>query len=158
MNNDKCGTFSECTNCNSNPVCCSYFDEINPPSLNKEELDNIKDIIGNDDFYNILDENLFTLKTNGNNCIFYNDNKCGIYDNRPLDCRLYPFDIMQIEEKYYLVLYVLSCINYDNFQNNTSSIDSLINDFAPWIESFTDERNFTKIKKKEYKIIKEIKL
>lgn len=158
MNNNKCGTFLECTNCNTNPVCCSYFDEINPPCLNKEELEKIKKIIGKDNFYNTLDQNLFTLKTNGDNCIFYNDNKCRIYDNRPTDCKLYPFDIMKIKQKYYLILYTLHCINNEQFQNNNYNIDSLVNSIIPWIEDFTDERNFTKIKKKGYKIIKEIKV
>lgn len=158
MKDEGCGTFTECTNCASITSCCACFDQINAPSLNKEELETIKNIVQNSDFYDAIDGNLFTLKTKDNKCIFYVNDKCLIYDNRPTDCKLYPFDIMKIEQKYYLVLCILHCINYEQFQSNNYNIDSLINDIVPWIDEFTDERNFSKIKKKAYKTIKEIKL
>jgi len=36
-------------------------------------------------------------------------------------------------------------------------IDNLIQSVMPWIEQFTDERNYTKMKKLKYEVIKEIK-
>lgn len=151
------GTFHHCSNCSGKVVCCSYFDQINAPVLNKEELQEIKNLILMDDFYNILDKNLFSLKLNGKNCIFYIDSKCSIYNNRPIDCRLYPFDIIKIEKKYYLILYLLECINYESFLHEKIDVEALINDVIPWIDEFTDEKNFTKMKNKKYRIIREIK-
>ena len=68
MNNSGC--FKHCTNCSSEVVCCSYFDKINAPVLNKEELQKIKEIVKNEHFYEVLGQNLFSLKLTGNNCIF----------------------------------------------------------------------------------------
>lgn len=154
----KDGTFQHCTNCSSNPICCSNFNKINAPALNREELQKIKQFVENEEFYNRLEENLYSIKIKEDKCIFYRNNKCIIYDNRPIDCRLYPFDIIKLEDKYYLILYLLECINSKNLEEEHSRIDSIIGDVIPWINQFTDERNFTKMKDKKYKIIKEIQI
>ena len=46
-------------------------------------------------------------KNNSNVCIFWDEGKkmCSVYENRPFDCRAYPFDIMFIEGKYHWILY-----------------------------------------------------
>ena len=152
------GCYENCTNCNSEIVCCSYFDKINAPVLNKEELQRIKEFIKSDEFYNIMGDNLFSLKLDGNNCVFYQNDKCLIYDIRPIDCRLYPFDIIKIENKFYLILYLLSCIDYKHFYNESLKINPLIDNVIPWIKRFTDEQNYTKMKTKKYKIIRELDL
>jgi uncharacterized protein len=36
-------------------------------------------------------EKRIVLKNNGNDCIFWSDNKCQVYNARPLQCRTYPF-------------------------------------------------------------------
>lgn len=77
---------------------------------------------------------------------------------RPVDCRLYPFDIIKSNDRYYLILYLLNCINYESFYIENHNIDSLINDITTWISEFTDEQNYTKMKTKKYTIIKEIKI
>lgn len=55
-------------------------------------------------------------------------------------------------------MYLLECINSKNLEEECSRIDSIIEEIIPWINEFTDERNFTKMKDKKYKIIKEIKI
>lgn len=75
-----------------------------------------------------------------------------------MDCRLYPFDIIKNNDRYYLILYLLNCINYAFFYAENPNIDSLINDVISWINEFTDEQNFTKMKTKKYETIKEIKI
>lgn len=154
----KDGCFEHCTNCNSDISCCCNFDVINAPVLNKQELERLKQFLNSDDFYNVLGNNLFSLKTIGNKCIFYQNNKCLIYNIRPVDCRLYPFDIIKSNDKYYLILYLLSCINNKSFYVENHNIDSLISDVVSWINEFTDEQNYTKMKTKKYATIKEIKL
>lgn len=44
------------------------------------------------------------LKDNGK-CIFLKDNICKIYDNRPLVCRFYPFEMKLIEKDVYHILF-----------------------------------------------------
>lgn len=44
------------------------------------------------------------LKNNGK-CIFLNDNFCKIYDNRPLVCQFYPFEMKPLENDVYQILF-----------------------------------------------------
>ncbi len=74
--------------------CCT-IDKFCPPPLCKNEIRKIK-TIGMDDFYQKSGE-LFTLKTKSNGyCIFFSNKhkKCKIYDIRPFDCRIFPFDFV----------------------------------------------------------------
>ena len=40
-------------------------------------------------------------------CIFFDEQniRCTIYENRPFDCEMYPFDIMWYENDYYWIVY-----------------------------------------------------
>ncbi len=44
-------------------------------------------------------------KANSDVCVFWNENKCSIYQHRPFDCRAYPFDILKINGKYHWIVY-----------------------------------------------------
>ena len=155
--NNNLGCFTQCTSCPTKGGCCASFNKINSPTLNKDELNNIKKRIKNDQFYKKINENLFQLKVKNKKCIFYQNNNCIIYHERPIDCKLYPFDIIKKDENYYLIIYLLDCININNFITENHNIDRLVNLVTPWIENFTDKRNFTKMKKLNYRIIKKIK-
>lgn len=53
-------------------------------------------------------KDLYQLKRqiDNSNCIFYNNNQCTIYDIRPIDCKLFPYDIkLEKDGNYYLVYY-----------------------------------------------------
>ena len=150
------GTFKKCTNCSEKRNCCELFNELNAPTLSKEELNNIKEKYV--DFYEEIDENTYSIKTINNVCFFYQNGKCQIYDKRPLDCRLYPFDIIEKENKYYLILYKLKCNSQNDYINDLEDIDKIVNQIKPWIKEFTNPSNFTKMKDQEYIIIKEITL
>ena len=151
------GTFIECSHCRKCSNCCKSFDKINPPVLNLEEIKIIKDLVHENNFYNKIDKNLYSLKIIDNKCIFYENNQCTIYDKRPNDCKLYPFDIIKKDSKYYLILYKLDCLDYKEFVNNTNNIETIIGKISPWIKEFTDIRNYTKMLKKQYIIIRELK-
>ena len=67
-------------------------------------------------------KDLYQLKRqkDNNNCIFYQENKCTIYDIRPIDCRLFPYDIkLEKDGNYYLVYYKSNkCqIMHENIKN-----------------------------------------
>jgi len=71
-------------------------------------------------------QHLTTVKINGKNidaikkkngskeCIFWNNEigGCSIYESRPMDCKLYPFDILFIENKYCWIVYSCNVNNY----------------------------------------------
>ncbi len=80
--------------------CCRFInkDSIFRPSVSKDFA--IK--------HNIQRDNLKKIKLIKEKNLFYcpflelKTNKCKIYDERPLDCRLYPFLLLDIENKVYL--------------------------------------------------------
>lgn len=156
MNDFSDGCYDTCSNCINIKNCCSSFDKINAPVLNKDELLKIKRIVKKNDFYEILSDNLFRLKLSDNDCIFFKNGKCSIYGARPLDCKLFPFDIIKHDLKYYLIIYKLRCINDEQYAQNFELLDSLIKNVKPWIEDYTDDRNYTKMKELKYRVIKEI--
>jgi Fe-S-cluster containining protein len=53
------------------------------------------------------------LKNNGK-CIFLNNNFCKIYDNRPLVCQFYPFEMESVENNVYQIIFSgKECISID---------------------------------------------
>ena len=151
------GCYDVCTNCFTGGNCCSSFDRINAPVLNKQELIQLKEVLKSDDFYDVVDDNLYKIRLNNNECIFLKNGRCQVYDYRPLDCKLYPFDIIKKNSKYYLVLYQLGCIEEYTVVDNFDCLNDLVEKIKPWIIDYTDDRNYTKMKRLKYKVIKEIK-
>ncbi len=150
----KSGCYDVCNYCSNGGRCCSSFDRINAPVLNNEEMIKIREILNSNNFYEIVDKKIYIMKLNNNKCIFWRNGRCSIYKNRPLDCRLYPFDIIKKDSKYYLVLYQLDCISDYKIVEDFNCIDNLIDEIKPWIEAYIDDRNYTKMKKLKYRIIK----
>ncbi|MBE6153948.1 MAG: YkgJ family cysteine cluster protein [Firmicutes bacterium] len=150
------GCYDICTNCFADGNCCSSFDTINAPVLNKDELMQLIEVLKKDDFYDAVDDNLYKIRTNNNECIFLKNGRCSIYNFRPLDCKLYPFDIIKKDSKYYLVLYQLDCIEGYTIVDNFDCLDELIEKIKTWIVDYTDDRNYTKMRKLKYKVIKEV--
>lgn len=95
------------------PNCC----EIEPPFLTGNDIKNIADATG-------LSANQFSeahrdednrpihqMKQNENHkCFFYDQEsrRCRIYENRPVDCRLFPLDIAKVRDRYTWIMYT-SC-------------------------------------------------
>ena len=90
--------------------CCTDFAE---PMLFPSDLDRLTraqkltaDIINE---VVIEDTSIKTLKrkTNSNTCVFWDEDKkiCSIYENRPFDCRMFPFDIEWANDEYHWIIY-----------------------------------------------------
>ncbi len=168
------GTFNLCHNCvNSKANCCSNS-EIDSPMLLPHEAQeiakemNIKisefateidfSLLNNDNYL----KSLYQLKRqeNSNACYFYKNNKCSIYDIRPIDCRIFPYDIkLEKDGNYYLVYYPTNNCNIKNtdfadlkmISYNTRLFIRLL---LPYLREWTDpycSKNLTK--KENYKII-----
>ncbi|GBC63406.1 hypothetical protein DENIS_4400 [Desulfonema ishimotonii] len=74
--------------------CCSDCNFCAPP-LCRSEVQRIRDA-GHRDFYMQAGDQ-FSLSTRENGyCIFFDDTRkiCNIYDIRPFDCRIFPFDML----------------------------------------------------------------
>lgn len=109
------GTYQFCNSCVGRFDCCCNCKEIDMPILLPFEIEGISRItkraVG--DFSKKLTTHLYQMKRadddEKNGCIFFQNNKCSIYENRPLDCRLFPFDFKEIDGDYWVIYYDAIC-------------------------------------------------
>lgn len=107
----KRGTYSFCNSCVGKFDCCCNCNEIDMPIVLPSEAKKIESISRKNvsEFANKLTNNLYQMKRKDdkeeNGCIFFVNNKCSIYNDRPIDCRLFPFDFKEIEGEYWLIYY-----------------------------------------------------
>lgn len=114
------GTFDLCSNCVGNDAVCCCNPEIDSPMLLPNEVETIsKEMkVSKDEFCNRINfaeinkdyslKDLYQMKRiqKDNSCYFYRNNKCTIYSIRPIDCRIFPYDIkLEKDGNYYLVYY-----------------------------------------------------
>jgi Fe-S-cluster containining protein len=101
-----------CAQCRG-PNCC----EIAPPFLTDQDVRNIANSTGltASQFAEVRHDDrgqpVYRMKQSGaRKCHFYSpeSRKCGIYENRPLDCRLFPLDIARLAGRFVWILYT-SC-------------------------------------------------
>lgn len=159
------GTYKQCSDCKIKDNCCNSFkDNIDNVMLDEKEYLNIIEKFNIDkpeNYFSKLDKSIYNIKTNENGvCSFYKDGKCQIYNYRPNDCRLYPFDVIKKGQDYYLILYKLKCLNENEFIQESMRIQEIINNIQPWIDKYANENNYPKLKQKidneDYMVIRKI--
>ncbi len=118
-----------CDSCTSNS-CCKGFAGAN---VMQTEYEKIKKNIRNINFTKTISFNgvptlVIKKKENSNECLFWDSEKerCSIYENRPFDCRLFPFDIHEIDGRYMWV--INSCNPDSNWSWTESILESFEND------------------------------
>lgn len=106
---DRFSHISLCESCKTKSCCTDFAEPILFPidiarlqSLSKTNSDFIQET-------KIKDRHVKTLrrKPGSRSCIFLNEkeNSCAIYENRPFDCRMFPFDIVCFKDDYYWIIY-----------------------------------------------------
>jgi Fe-S-cluster containining protein len=99
------GTFSFCESCPKETNCCtriSHFGTIEPPFLFPQEREKVASQWPSNSLrhYRTFEGRIiWTLASKEPGCIFNVAGKCAIYDSRPFDCRLFPFDIRATNSK-----------------------------------------------------------
>lgn len=100
--------FEECNNCSD---CCAT------PWIFKEELNCLPD----KELKALYDvEETFFIKSNPK-CTFEKECRCGIYFQRPLDCRLYPLDLLELEGELWWCVFT-SCKKYKSILKKIRTI------------------------------------
>jgi Fe-S-cluster containining protein len=106
------GTFPFCQSCISKSDCCCSCSTVDMPILLPFEVEIVatKKKINSKEFCEKKTTNIYQMnrKTDGS-CFFFINNSCSIYPFRPLDCRLFPFDIQLIKDKYVIGYYTNAC-------------------------------------------------
>lgn len=103
------------------------------PLVFSKDLEKIKKTIPGTDYLKIVEINGISVnaikkKEGTTECVFWNDSSggCSIYDSRPMDCKLYPFDILFIDDSYHWIVY--SCNKKSDWTWTESHLTSLEND------------------------------
>lgn len=154
--NKKEGTYSHCSVCKIKKNCCCDFDEgIDDIVVTIKEKNEIINRLGNgaEKFFKRINDEAYNILSQGSICPFY-DNGCLIYDIRPSDCKLFPYDLKEISDKYYLIKYDLPCGSKKVCEN----VDSVVEVLKSIITTYTDKKIEEKVNKLPFEIIKEIKL
>lgn len=152
------GTFNLCHNCvNAKATCCSNPAVDSPMILPNEALE-ISKATGTkiEEFANLVDfasmyhddtlKSLYQMKRQNhrNACYFYKDCKCSIYDIRPIDCRIFPYDIkLEKDGNYYLIYYTTDHCEIRNIDSNNLKMISyntrlFLRLLLPYIREWTD--------------------
>lgn len=109
------GTYQFCNSCVGRFNCCCNCEEIDMPILLPFEVETISRITKRSvaDFAKKLTTHLYQMRRTDDDekkgCIFFENNRCSIYENRPLDCRLFPFDFKEIDGDYWVIYYDTVC-------------------------------------------------
>jgi len=94
------GVHFECTGCGE---CCKLGGGFVYPTLEDvgfaaRHLDQSVQVFT--EKYMEKHKNEYVFKNDGDNCIFYGENGCTIYEARPTQCRTYPFWSANLKSKY----------------------------------------------------------
>ena len=133
-----------CQSCKKQP-CCTNFgsafvfsnDLIKLKKIGKANKNYLKTEIIKDRLVTKLKK-----KTNSTHCVFWDENKgCSIYEHRPFDCKLFPFDIYLIEGEYHWIVY--SCNPDSDWKWCEGHLELLekddgFNDIMENIETYSD--------------------
>ena len=156
-NSSKNGTFETlCSSCKHSGCCTSFpspmlfsQDLINLQSIGKGGAEFIKETITNG-----IKIRTIRKKNNSTTCTFWDENekKCSIYNHRPFDCRIYPFDIYLIDGKYHWIVY--SCNPDSDWKWSEEYLQALEKDkrFTEVIENLKNYSDLSEIKTLQYEV------
>lgn len=157
-----------CVNC-SHKSCCTdsavplvFSTELKKIlKINPKYLDHIQTIEINGKQINTLKK-----KNNSTHCVFWDGETggCTIYESRPIDCKLYPFDIVYFNNSYHWIVY--SCNQNSDWQWSEKHLQKLEADegFVELIKNLDVFTEHTKMilpresKKTPYVVLRKIKL
>jgi Fe-S-cluster containining protein len=147
------GTFSHCSQCKVAKCCCDFGEGIDYIMLTASEKQKILEAVGTnfEKYFSKLDDRVYHLVSESPVCPFY-DHGCTIYNLRPADCRLFPYDIKNIDNEYWLIKYDLAC-GSDNVQEIP---EDAITTLMQIKDVYTASENEEKVSQLNFKIIKKI--
>lgn len=148
------GTYEHCSNCKLKKNCCQDFEDgIDNIVTTLQEKEQIINKVGKsyNKYFKKINAEAYNIINQKGVCPFYDDG-CTIYDIRPSDCRLFPYDLKEIDGEYYLIKYDLPCGSIEV----NESVDEVIDVLKTIITTYTDKKIEEKVNNLKYKIIKKI--
>lgn len=148
------GTFHFCDGCLANKNCCTGK-TVDKAILTPKDIRIISKKTGlhRSEFSTPTNGSLASMKVRGSECYFYQNRKCTIYNVRPVDCRLFPFDIRKNNKlESMLVWYSTACPKQINAESYEKSVKLLLNSLHPYSEEFAKLYS-PLLDKHDYKIV-----
>lgn len=95
-------------------------------------------------------------------CPFLKENKlCIVHETKPVDCKLFPFDIIMIERKFYWIVREINCPIVKNREVYEKYLgvfeETIIPHFTEYLEDYALFRYDELAEKWGYKIIREVR-
>ena len=154
------GTYQFCNGCVGKFDCCCNCEAIDMPILLPFEAKNIASVTKKsiETFAEKKTNNLYQMKrVDGDSkkeCIFFQNSRCSIYNNRPVDCRLFPFDFKEIDGEYWVIYYNKACnaipVDKDEIEACGYNIRPLLEIVMPYMSECSDPILSERLSKQEY--------
>lgn len=154
------GTYQFCNGCVGKFDCCCNCESIDMPILLPFEAKTIASITKKsiDSFAEKKTNNLYQMKRKDGDpkkeCIFFQNSRCSIYNNRPVDCRMFPFDFKEIDGEYWVIYYNKVCnalpVDKDEIESCGYNIRPLLEIVMPYMSECSDPILSERLSKQEY--------
>lgn len=148
MHKPNIGTYHFCNTCVGKLNCCCNCETIDMPILLPFEIEKIatKNRLQPEEFSQKLTNNLSQMKRTDNDpskgCYFFQNKKCSIYEDRPIDCRLFPFDFKEFDGEYWVIYYDQICsalpTDQDEIKMCAHSLRPLLELESPYLSECSD--------------------
>ena len=180
-----CGTYDFCKDCpTQTDMCCCASERVDMPVLLYDEVSNLRD---KNDFkvrYNIgtfakkIDNSpIYQMKhkkdkrgSDPDHCFFfdYDKKKCLVYDYRPIDCRLFPFDIrlnnknrpgqkQNPDNEYWIGYYPGLCKrnlpSKEEMEKQVAILRPYFYLLAPFVDSYTRSDVFSRLDNEDFEML-----
>ena len=134
------GTYNFCVGCPTKINCCTGK-TVDLPVITPEEIKNISTYTGleKNEFSISTETSLSKMKSNEEKCYFYHNGRCSIYAFRPIDCRLYPFDVLKESNgEFFLISYTNACPKPINIMSYIDTAKSLLSHLGRYLSEFAE--------------------
>ena len=131
--------------------CCN-LDIAHPLFVTQEEMKRIRDLYPDKaESFNKTFPCPFLLE----------DGLCMIHENKPVDCRLFPFDLIKSDGKFFWIIWKLDCLilrDEGKFEEYLSDLEvRLIPGFSPYLEDYSLFRIDELFSKFSYEVLREVR-
>ncbi len=154
------GTYQFCNGCVGKFDCCCNCESIDMPILLPFEAKRIATITRKsiESFAEKKSSNLYQMKRVNNDpereCFFFQNSRCSIYQDRPIDCRMFPFDFKEIDGEYWVIYYNKVCnaipTEKDEIEACGYNMRPLLDIVMPYMSECSDRVFSERLDKQEY--------
>lgn len=123
-----------CSNCQTR--CCGEIKNLRPVLLQSEE----ERFKSSAEKITTKSRDIYILKQNPN-CIFYKNNKCAVYKDRPFECQIYPFLLDFSDKKVNIKLDERFCKSLNTLKADKEKIISYLKTLnfpEDWIDAYNE--------------------